>query len=516
MRHEAWRRLVGWELRRALRRRPFWLLLAAAAAMPIYSAGEDWDALAGQLAGSQATLLCVLVAAWTVASLKRQFARSVSDDWLLVVPYRAALGANLWVGWLLGSAMALAAVLTGWGYLARAELLNSQALLAGWAVLAAVLQAVALVAVLACASDFLLVPLAVAMSAAMLLAWLASLVPGLGCAALARQLASAPSLAAALAPATCWLALPVSAAALWLGWHFGANVWSRVGARAAARGQDDNSGALRTALADQSAPQRAGGRQAGAAYRAWLRRLGVPAHLACDLARYPALPLRLFDKRTWAGRPSVVLAVALLGWAGLCAYQPRETLQTTRGLATVLGILFVLFRATVSGVEIVRGEREQGTLDSLLLTPRTPGRWLDAKLLVLFAQALPVLGLVFCGLASREMLGPDHWSLAAIVLLALSACALSLGFAGMVASTLTNARVGALVGGWFVGYAAVIACAWAGATVASTLSRHDWSSFAQLVGGHAGAWAAALGLWWLGRTVAAQCLTRADLLGAAT
>lgn len=410
---DSWLHLVRWELRFALRRSPFWLMLLTAALVPpvvalLHHYAEPTSAWfeSTWLIGAQSLTQSALVSAWIVLSVKRQVAREVSDDWLLVIRYRQALLARYVAGAAIGLLLTVAAMLPS---LALTAVLphhagsSLAAVLAGecW-VLAGLLQPLAVSVLLVGAADFLLAPLSTVVSVLLFTALVWSALPGAGMYWLAVQHTNFALTHVYYDTPVLWMvvAFPVCLGLMVFGWRRSEDFWTLVRPQVKGETNDDSIGAIRGELSSAAAPKQSAVRGSASTLRAWLAALGCEPLVRFDVARYPAVGLRYLgallepgntarrarERRLWAWGLGVLLAIRHFGLVRLTA----ETSYIWFALWWALAAGTVL-RALASGAQIVGQERESGTLDSLVLAPLGLQRVLDTKLLVVLGQALPAL-----------------------------------------------------------------------------------------------------------------------------
>ncbi len=395
-----WQHLVAWELRYALRRSSFWLMLVACAALPplfgwvlARAYGQAQWLLLAPACGGQMVLLSALVAAWTVLSAKRQVSSELSDDWLLVITWRQSLLARYVVAALLGLAMASASLIVmhlaigANGTAGSACALQSQT-----SVFGAVLQGVASAAIVVAASDFLLASQATVISVQLAFTLFWSFVPYLGFFWPAWMMNDTLTLGTPGQVAMLGR-VPAVACLLLFGfaWLRSEDFWRLIEQRR--RRGDTNIGQIRNELATSQTAHQTGLRLAMAASRERWRGRRVPAWLAVELARYPMLSLPRGPGR-WGRLLGLLMAVGTL----LVCYVGY---QTAAGKDVELDGLFfryfgwyvaaaiILLRALSSGVDAVARERERGTLAALVIAPLGLRRLLDGKVLAVLLQTAP-------------------------------------------------------------------------------------------------------------------------------
>ncbi|MBI5831690.1 MAG: hypothetical protein HZB16_05170 [Armatimonadetes bacterium] len=401
-----WRYLLAWELRYAVRRSAFWLMLLGAALLPVAfgwamarAYGQPGFMLYAPACGAQMVLLSVLVAAWTALSAKRQVSSELSDDWLLVITWRQSLLARYAAAALMGLAMALASTVAM--RLAIAWCGGTGAMLAVAAqrhVFGAVLQGLASAAVVVGAADFLLASQATVLSVQLAVTLFWSFVPFLGFFWPAWVLTDPANLGtpdgallfAQVAKGLCLVLFG-------FGWLRSEDFWLLLAERRR-DGYDASIGEIRSEIAGSQTANSAGSRLALAASRARWRQLRLPPWLVADLARYPVIAL----PRGSAGwgrliKFALLLGTVLLAYVGATSAAGREVdldwiFWQTFGWWAALVI--VLLRALASGVQIVAQEREQGTLADLATTPVGLAYMLNGKVLVVVWQAVPWLVLL--------------------------------------------------------------------------------------------------------------------------
>ncbi len=472
---ELWRHLVTWELRHTLRSAAFWFMAAIAFITPLLvvtiarSGSESFattlshEGAPEAVIAAELTVLSLLVCLWTVFAVKRQVASDVADDWLLVLRYRQTLVSRYVSGLAVGVLLVLItslADLLGLCY-AGAE--------ASWFLgvipytllkLVALIQPLALAAVVIAAADFLIasVPVVLFVLICLDLFWCALPVTGFAYATALILFSPANPLG--------WLflglALLVCGGAVCLGWYKAEDFWTYL--RLAMDKRRESLGAVRLAIAESQRSGTVVSRTLHAASREWWGRRGVEPLAAHDLARYPWGP-RKTGRSYFAWQLVALLVIAVVAAYGASSFDARQSFgDILFYFAWNMTAVIVVVRALVSGAQILVQEREQGTLASLLTTRLSTARILGTKLRVVLFQALPLLALLVVvwllnpryGASRGEPTDLVCWT----VLAAVAGC-LGSAFGGsrLMALLLGGAAMGgfllaqqALLGVWYRGY----------------------------------------------------------------
>jgi len=443
---EAWRHLVWWELRQAVSRAPYRLMLLVAAVLPPavaaiharYADTREWDL--AWLVGAQVLTLSALVAAWTLLAVKRLVAREVSDDWLLVVGWRQSLAARYVAGAVLGCGLFAASVAGatavwawesfGWEGL---DFYATQVIVG-----LSLLQPLATATLMVGAVDFLLAAPSLVLAALLFATLVWSAVPGGGFYWLAVLVSTGEYGEPDTPWRLLWLAVPACVLLACYGWARCEDFWQLLEGKRRPKGSDSSVGEIRGALDSAQTPRRAADRAALACARSAWAWLGCEPLLAHDLARFPWLSLTGARTRLVLLFPLVALATAVGLWCALSLMVEQSYHQLAFFAAWAIGAVTVL-RALASGVQIIFEEREQGGLEALFLTPISPLRLVSAKTTVVLAQALPSLVVMYVLFAAG---GLDTEALAPFIEAALVAAV-----GGVTAACLVGNRLSALLGG---------------------------------------------------------------------
>lgn len=460
MKTELTKHLTWWEVRHTLRNWPFWIIAAALAVTPI--AGVVLGGLATDQLGSlalvstsslitlQIYMLSVLLSLWVVFAVKRQVLAEVSDDWLLVFGYRQALltrylaGALTGLLWFVASLLGtlVAVILSPLGDLAAFLALQPVVLLS-------LLQPLATAMVIIAAADFLLAGVPVVLTAVLLVNVFWCTIPITGYGTLPSFLLHGD------APNTAFNFLVITTLAClfmmrWA-WCKSEDFWAYL--RTARHLRDSTSlGAVRTALESAETPRKAADRTGRAKVRTRFEARGVDAIPAHDLARYTWLPTNraeLARNTLTVGVGALVLGIGTALWMGVTENGlPRAELSYF--IASVL-LVGMLLRTLTSATGIIAQEREQGTLDQLVVSPFGLSRLLNTKLRVVLRQNMPAMLLLGLWVTwSVGYLNALDW------LLTLAALTLIAGIAGILGASLLVNRVLSLIIGGTLGYLLLI------------------------------------------------------------
>ena len=402
MASEIWLHLLCWELRYALRRSLFWVMLGIAALVPPLFAwalaiayGQGPALLYSPGCGAQSVLVALLVATWTVYSVKRQVSTELSDDWLLIISWRQSLLTRYVAAAALGLLIATASIVT---MLLAARLDAGADRLAVWhaqlPVLASVWQGLASAAVVVGAADFLLASQATVISVQLAFSLFWSFVPVLGFfwpAWMANETGTfrQPTLAAAYQV----LALLACGLALFYGWRRSEDFWLllRAGDR---RGKPASIGEIRGELSSSQSGTGASLRAARFGWRETFADWGLDPLVSHDLARFPALVLPR-DAAGWQRLRTFAVSLSGIVLLYMCAIAWFTGRAAETGVWRIFlwwaGALVVMLRALSSGVQVAAQEREQSTLPALAIAPVGLVRMLTGKVLVVLVQAAPWL-----------------------------------------------------------------------------------------------------------------------------
>lgn len=475
MRLDVWRHLVAWEVRHALRSATFWVMAAVVALVPAWIALSCGPRAVGDgvfvrigndvLVFSEVMVVSALVALWTVFSVKRQVAADVSDDWLLVVTYRHSLVSRYLAGAMIGLVLALAAAvgatfaaaLLGGG---NADVLRAQPLVA-----LSIIQPVALASIIVAAADFLVAPTAVVLFVLLVLDALWCAIPFAGFAWPAAMLTADPSEPTWLA--FTFVAIPVCLMALTFGWWKAEDFWAYL-KLAHRRERQASLGEVRSAVEGASAPKVTIDRERVSRTRSRLVAGGTDPLIAHDLARYPWW----FDgsRLSFESGAMTTVAVAVFAiWASSLTRQQQGNLTLyVIWFAWWLLAAATVLRALTSGASIVVQEKEQRTIDSLLVAPIGIGRLINGKLCVVLQQAAPVLAVM--------MIATLLFRLPAAMAGGLCLVTLAAAVGGVLASTLSGSRLLAtilagILAAVLSGAAGVLGTAWMDALPPVILQR---------------------------------------------